>query len=380
MWYPRIHTFLPALAFLLLQGCTDAVAPEFHYILGLPYIDAVVGTTPGTSYVQISESARDFGVNLNKPVSGATVSFINTQTGKKIGLTELDDAYLPPEGFAAKVGETWELEVLLPNGKRYLSEPEKINEAIPISRLEVTYDPQLYFSDEFDSYIPGHRISVDFSDPGGTPNYYYWRYRSFERLVYCRQCFGRTVLRGGECIVINFGNEQDESILKDYYTYACEERCWQIRYSEKIDLFSDEFTDGAEVTNLPVADIPLHTKRNVLVELQQFALSEKAYKYYRTLKDLIDNNSGFNAPLPAALVGNLYNPDEPEEVVLGRFTAAATSVMPIFIERINIEEEQLEPIIVGQAEGLETPAPQVFYAPCINSRYRTTSQPEGWRD
>lgn len=364
---------------LLVQlNCVDPVEPEFEYFLGLPYIEALAGTTRGSSFVRIAESAREFGVNLNRPVSGASVFFVNVSTGASVALTEIDNTYLPPDGFVAGVGETWELRVVMPGGKEYRSRPETVRSSVPISGLEVTYEPELLFSDEFEGFIPGHRISVDVPDPAGTDNYYFWQYRSFERLVYCRECFGRTVLRNGECIVVSPGSEFDDSGLLNRYTYTCEEPCWQIRYSDKINIFSDEFSDGRLISRLPVADIALFTKRNILVELQQFSLTEEAYRYYKTLKDLIDNNSGFNAPLPAALVGNLFNPDDPEEIVLGRFTAAAASIRSVFIERIFVEEEQLEPIIIAQPEGDETPPPPTFFAPCIDSRFRTSMQPANW--
>lgn len=360
------------------QACVDPVEPEFEYFLGLPYIEALAGTTPGSSFVRIAESAREFGVNLNRPVSGASVFFVNASTGASVALTEVDNTYLPPDGFVVVEGETWELRVVMPGGKEYRSRPETVRSSVPISGLEVTYEPELLFSDEFEGFIPGHRISVDVPDPAGTDNYYFWQYRSFERLVYCRECFGRTVLRNGECIVVSQGSEFDDSGLLNRYTYTCEEPCWQIRYNDKINIFSDEFSDGRLISRLPVADIALFTKRNILVELQQFSLSEEAYRYYKTLKDLIDNNSGFNAPLPAALVGNLFNPNDPEEIVLGRLTAAATSIRSVFIERIFVEEEQLEPIIIAQPEGDETPPPPTFFAPCIDSRFRTSTQPANW--
>jgi hypothetical protein len=133
-------------------------------------------------------------------------------------------------------------------------------------------------------------------------------------------------------------------------------------------------------TNLGIADIVLYTKRDLLIELQQFALSEEAYRYYKTLKDLVDNNSGFNAPLPAALVGNLFNPTNPDEIVLGRFSAASTTVRNIFIRRDFVEEKSLEPIIIGQPEGNETPLPHEYFAPCNDSRFRTSVQPQGWQE
>lgn len=374
----RLKTSVLVYTLLLVQACADPVDPEFEYILGLPYIDAVVGTAPGTSYVKISKSAREFDVNLNTPVKGATVFFINTGNGNTVALTEEEDSYLPTYDFAASEGQTWELWVLMPDGKEYRSEPEKIPPAVVVSGYQVSYNPELRYDEGMDSNIPGHRISVDFQDPPGVANFYYWRYRSFERLVNCRECYGKTVLREDECI--GFNHQSEIILLKDYYTYACEQRCWEIRYSDKISIFSDEFTEGRPVKALPVADVVLYTKRNILVELQQFSISPGAYRYLKTLTDLIDNNSGFNAPLPAALVGNLYNPTDPDEVVLGRLTAAATTVSPIFIERSDLLEESLETVLTSQPEGEEAPAPLVTTAPCIEGQYRTSIQPIGWQD
>ncbi len=372
------RVLLPLLLFISQLSCVDPVEPEFEYFLGLPYIEALAGTSPGSSFARITVSAREFGVNLNRPVSGASVIFVNSSTGTNVPLIEIDNTYLPPEEFFAVDGETWELRVIMPGGKEYRSRPETVRSSVPISNLEVEYDPELLFSEEYEGFIPGHAISVDIPDPAGTDNYYFWQYRSFERLIYCRECFNGTVLRNGECIVIPPSTVDDDPIRLNRYTYTCEEPCWQIRYSDKINIFSDEFSDGLLISQLPVADIALFTKRNILVELQQFSLSEEAYRYYKTLKDLIDNNSGFNAPLPAALVGNLSNAEDPEEIVLGRFTAAATSVRSVFIERIFVEEEPLEQIIIAQPEGDETPPPPVFFAPCIESRFRTSIQPAEW--
>lgn len=373
-----LKTVLSLVLVLGTAACVDPVEPEFAFRLGLVYIDALAGTSPGSSYVKISESVNEFGINKNRFLSGAQVLFLNSDTGNTISLTEQEEVYVPPADFMTSAGEQWELRITMPDGTTYNSLPETVRQAVPITGLSVQYNPELIYNEGLDSRIPGHRISVDFVDPASTNNYYLWRYRSFERLVYCHQCFDRTVFRDGICEVINPGDF--DSPLLIYYTYACEERCWQIRYSDEINIFSDTFSNGATVTQLPVSDIPLYTKRNLLVELQQFSLTEDAYRYYKTLKDLIDNNSGFNAPLPAALIGNLYNPEDSQDLVLGRFTAAATSVMPIFIERIYIDEEQLEPVIFGQAEGLETPPPQVLTAPCVESRFRTNEQPAGWQD
>ena len=364
------------LLFLQTSSCIDPVPPEFDYIDGLVYIDALATTIPGSSYVNISRSSREFGINRSSFVSNANVTFINSTSGAVVDLTEDNELYIPPSTFIADVGETWELRVVLEDGTVYISETETIRKPVSIEDIQVVYDTELRF-EEGNGFIPGHSLRVGFNDPAMEENYYFWRYRSFERLVNCRTCFDG-ILRDDQCIVVN--QEGDDSLIKAYYTYACEERCWQIRYSDQISIFDDAFSNGVNTRDLAVAEVPLYTKRNILIELQQLSLTASAFRYYQTLKDIIDNNSGLNAPLPAALVGNILNPDDAEEFVLGRFTAAPSTRNTVFIERFLIEEAALEPILITQPEGPETTAPQVLTAPCEESRLRTSIQPEGWID
>lgn len=362
---------------LLLLGCTDPVDPEFRYTDGLIYIDAFASDDPGSSYVEIYESGESFGLKTNLFQDGAEVRFLRPSDGQAVSLLQSGDRYIPPPGFAIGQGEAWKLDVVLADGRHYVSDPEKAVEPVPIDEVSVGYDPELVFLEDYDRKVPGHRLSVTFMDPAGEENYYLWQFRSYERLVYCQICYDYAVFRNGECIKPNPNNPGPP--LKRYYTYSCEEACWQIRYNQKVEVFSDEFTDGAAVTALPVGDVLLYQKRNIQVRLQQYALNREAYRYYKTLKDLVDNNSGFNAPLPAALLGNLSNPEDPEEYVLGRFTVASQVSRDLFIERIFIEEDQLEEVIIGQAEGFaDAPPPVTTSAPCDEGPYRTAVEPPGW--
>ncbi|MBC2838739.1 DUF4249 domain-containing protein [Robiginitalea sp. SC105] len=366
------------LTLFALLACTDPVDPEFSYEEGLVYIDAFASDAEGASYVQVFESGESFGRQTNEFLGGARVRFIRQGDGAEVLLAESGDRYLPPDGFAIARGEQWRLEVVLEDGRRYQSGVETAAEPVPIADLSVRYDPELVFVGDYDRRVPGHRISVDFQDPPGEENYYFWQFRSYEQLVYCQVCYNYSVYRDGECFTPNPDNPGPP--LKEYYTYSCEEACWQIRYNDRVEVFSDEFTDGTQINSLPVADILLFQKRNILVNLQQYSLGREAYRYYKTLKDLVDNNSGFNAPIPAALLGNLFNPDNPEEYVLGRFTIASQASRDVFIERIFIEEAQLEELLLGQAEEFgSAPPPVTSSAPCQPGPYRTDVEPEGWQ-
>ncbi len=283
------------------------------------------------------------------------------------------NTYIPPPDFAAKIGEQWELRVLLPNGKEYRSEPEILSGLVEIAELIIKYTPELSFQESYNDIVPGHSISVSFDDPVDEENYYFWRFRSFEKLIYCKECF-EGIFRNGEC-----ENPLGAIPLrKPRYTYACEGDCWRVRYGDEIKIFSDEFTNRTTISNLQVGEVLLFTNDNILVELQQFSISPNAYEYLQTLKDIVDNNSGFNSPLPAPLVGNIYNTNDSEEFVLGMFIAASASKKSAFIERIFIEDPQLEARIINSPEEDEVPSPIVVYAPCQESRLRTSIKPANW--
>ncbi len=371
----RIKAYLSNCTILIflsvtLWTCTNPVSPEYNYIEDVIYIEGFLGTTEGSSYVNITESdvARYY---RNIFVTGATVFFINSESEERIQLFEENAQYIPDTNFKGDLGEQWYLEVNLPNGKQYISEIETINPSVPVKDVSFRYDRQLEFVEDFEEYVPGHEVSVTFDDPENQVNYYYWRFKTYDKAEICKICT-QGFFRNNNCIT-------DTTI--DYYTYWCESDCWQIDYGNKIFIFSDKLSNGNTTSSLPVANVLLTRKTKILVEIQQFSLTPKAYDYYRAIKDLVDNNGGFNAPLPAALVGNMYNPEEPNEYVLGRFTASSAFKETVIIDRTMIEENPIVNPIIPKPEPPPTgPGPTYLFAPCEESRYRTSIAPEGWID
>lgn len=350
----------------IIISCIDPVTPEFDYFDEQVYVDGFASTAPGASYVTIGKSNTDFGLFRSIFEEGARVSFKNSSTNEVVELMEQDDVYVPPTDFAVSVGDSWELNIVLADGRKLKSEPETVIAPVEISDVLTIYDPKLKYSDAFGKFVPGHSVSVSFDDPANEDNYYFWRFKSYENLPVCRYCpWGK--LRDGVCGTDIVG-----------YSYPCDVACWQIRYNENIQIYADDFTNGKTVQNLPIADVLLYTNENILVRVEQFALTSKAYRYYKTLKDLVDNNAGISAPPPAALVGNMFNATDDQEFILGRFTATATSTFTVFIDRSNILEM---PIEIEPPFRIETGLGQVVVtAPCIEGRYRTTIRPEDWID
>ncbi len=359
-----------------LVSCIDPVEPEFEFQENLVFIEGFVATSTGASFVNLNESVLSGSGYLNIFIDGAEVNFINTNTNEIIRLIEEEETYVPPANFIASVGDSWQLEVTLSDGRQYQSLPEIISQPVAISSLSATYNPNLLFKESSNEFVPGHSVSVTFDDPIDKENYYYWRFRSFEKLITCWLC-NDGIFRNGAC------EDHDPPFGEGHYhTYACETDCWKIRYNENIKLFTDRFSNGNTINELPIADVLLYSKRDILVEVQQYSLSLSGYNYYKKLKDVVENNSGFNAPPPAALIGNMFNPNDSEEFVLGRFTAASTVTSSIFIDqRTSISERQLEarpPVLMPEDFPEFLGQEIVSRAPCIEGRFRTSVHPNGW--
>ncbi len=373
--YRPIPLFLIFLFSFLPSSCIDPVAPEFEYREGLLFIEGFASTVPGASFVVVNESSIEFGVYAVNFLAGASVNFENVDTGTVVALNEVVGAYQPPSNFSAAAGENWKLNITLADGRTYESTPEEVLEAVPIDKIEVTYDPELAFRElDGGKFVPGHALTVNFQEPADPDNYYYWTYRTYENLDFCEKCT-EGVFRNNQCQSYPIGGRG-----RRYFDYTCDVECWKIRFPESISILDDKFSNGKSIADLPIGDILLYTKENMVVEVQQYSLTPAAYDYYKVLKDIVDNNSGLNAPPPAALIGNLTNTSDPDEFVFGRFTAAATSVATLFIDRSAIQEPQLDPRdpIVQEAFGDPLPDPITTIAPCSETKFRTAITPPGW--
>lgn len=372
----------------LLAGCTEPVVPEFDFKKGLVAVEGLVSTSLGGSFVRLYR-INEFNIGLNNYenvfISGAEVFFLNSDTGNKVRLQEdvNVEIYVPPSDFTGKHNETWELEINLADGRTYRSFPETIGESVPIDAIYARYDAELTYNAELDDFAPGHAIEVDFQDPTNTENYYYWNYRAFEIRDVCVVCHIFRIYRNDTCVLIRPQLPPEVENVHPYQTYYCENDCWQIRYNQDINIYKDKFSDGARIDRLPIGIVPLNTKRDILVEVQQFSFSPAAYQYYEALKDIVDDNGGFNSPPSAAMIGNMFNPNDSGEYVLGRFTAAFAETARIFLERDHLAEDQIEwEHHAPEGTWTEPMIPEeeyVFYGPCPEeSRHNTSVRPEGW--
>ena len=353
-----------------IPSCIDLVEAEYSFEDNVIFIDAYALTEVGTSTVTISRSRWD-GISYSVIlVPNARVALENTDTGLTIDFAaDITGVYVGPADFVVEEGEVWKLYIELEDGRKFESKPETVKATIPIDEIKSDYSPELVYNTAQEKFVPGHRISIDWQDPAGEANYYLWKYKTFEPLYVCKTCV-KGIYRNGACQPPpnNFG--------PPYYDYLCDPTCWQIKYEEKTIIFEDRLSDGVAITDKEIVLLPYNRKEDILIEIQQLSLNESGYNYFKIIDDQVSASGGLNAPPAAPLLGNLFNPDDLTEIVLGQFTAAGVSSKFIFIDRSNIQEDPIrpdDPIVVEPCAS----CPQSF--PCEESSTRTSVEPEGWQ-
>jgi hypothetical protein len=276
-----------------ITGCIDPFETKVEQGEKRLVVQGHITNAPGPYQVILSYSGNYSRLidGIAEYISGAFVC-IHDDQGDCMELFEEDNGVYKTwdEDFQGEIGRNYHLEIILPNGRRYLSVPEPMIKPPEISNIYYEYHTETVLDPE------GFYVYIDTNDPADQVNFYKWETVS-------------------------------------WYLYSWDP-CWK-RVPDFIpfNIASDKNINGNKIAKRLLKIVPYNSRMPYVVTAYQLGLSENAYQYLKELNDQINLSGSIFDPPPTFIRGNMKSDADPDEIVLGYFYVAGTSNIEIAVDR-----------------------------------------------
>jgi hypothetical protein len=316
------------LLLLLASSCIRNVNVPIRSVPPILVVEGWITTDPPPYSINLSYSGMftntyEAGVDTGlQYITDAKVTLVDDLGDSTSCIRSINGTYLSSDSnFVGTVGRTYTLKVYLSNGKTYLSKPEKITAVAPIDSVSVVYDS---------SYIAGIRptqlvVSVNTHDPAGIANYYRWTASGYIP----RKSWGEACIPYGPPPT-------------DPFSGSCYALCEQFLDETQINVLSDQFIDGREITEQPVFYSPVYWDGVHYIEMKQYSISQEVYLFWEQYLAQTNRTGSILDPLPAPLTGNIFNQADSNDIALGVFSGSASYskkviIVPLFLQKYLLE-------------------------------------------
>lgn len=367
---------------ITLASCVDPFGIDYNLNKGIIIVEGVLTDEFSDQYIQLKESKI---ISTNKvssiiPLKNCIVEIIIDGIEKVSFAENPDDPgnYLGPKGFKAEPNKSYQLIFKTSNGTTYKSKLERLVKGAEIKNV---YQQLKVTGKTGDKIYNGvHEIYLDTDDPAGIKNYYLWDYNLYEAQEVCLTCdageryYSRPL--PGVCI-----KDLPPALRYIVYDYECYGGCWEIIHPNKINIMSDEFSEGKTIKARKVAEVPIyHLNSGSLIEVKQQSINANIYKYYQILMEQSQKSGGLADTPPVSLIGNIESSDN--STVAGYFRVTDETKYYHWVDRSDVLKTDLKPVfILGRPTNFEPSAEDVTRPPlvaCVNSYTRTNIRPKGW--
>ena len=285
-------------------------------------VDGLITNAPGPYVVKL-ERTSDYNITSEhtEEVQGAVV-FLSDDVGNSETLTE---SHMPgtyetdPGSIRGVPGRYYKIEIVTPDGKHYESDYELLS---PVPEIDAIYyeRQQLQELDDDNNVrtFEGFQIYIDTRDPENSNNYYMWSWDGTHEVHIQPWDYDMWGTR--------------------YAPKDCCATCWVTELPGHINVLDDRLFAGNQMNKMPVVFVRIKKSDGARffrgkfhVEVKQLSLSKEAYKYWFSIKEQIRSSGSIFEPPHGAIMGNIENINDPEDIVFGYFGASAISTNSIFI-------------------------------------------------
>jgi len=304
--------------FLIFNACEERyfpdIDPKYENIL---VVDGMITSGPGPYTVKLMSSLQ-LSEAETTPLSGFHV-IINDDFGNTETLTESGPGTYVTDlnGIQGTPGRSYQIKIQSPNGNSYQSDFELMNQAIAIDtlypKLEFKQDPYLIHD------MAGYQFYVDTEPSDVDSVYFFWR------LTHTYQYQADFIIRWIY-----------DGALRPYTNSDSLRTCWNTYRVKNIFTFNTEGLTASSLHGFPLNYVSTETRflsirYSLLVD--QMTISKNAYGYWNSIDEQNTDAGELYSKQPYQIRGNLYNPNNPDELVLGYFMVAGSASKRIFVDR-----------------------------------------------
>lgn len=318
------NNVLLLLALLILSSCVEEFWPEINQndekIL---VVDGMITNQTGPYLVKLSTTAS-IDSSIFVPVSGFEL-IIRDDQGNYDRLTEISPgSYFTSEnGIQGIVGHNYKLEIHDPNGLYYETRFETLLPPTGIKRLYG--DIETKETAEGNHNKAGYQFYVDTDESVLDSTYLLWKLE--HTYEYHSDFSADYILEAGKW----------ELRMLHINEAAFYKTCWMTEKIPEIFTYSTNNLTSASINQFPLNYVSTDTRElSVRYSLlaKQYTIGVNAYKFWNNVQYLNANQGSLYTRQPNQIRGNIYNPDKPDELVLGYFMAASVSEKRIFVNRL----------------------------------------------
>lgn len=360
--------------FIGLVSCIDPLPSRFEQTKGILVVDGMISNRPGPYTVRLSLANASLTLfNHMLPVPNAVVQVCD-DLGVCETLVEKEEGVYVTKSLTGVVGRTYRLTVRTADATVYQSQPERMLPPGKIHdfRYEITDFPNDAFDVSVDASLPA-TDSASFVKFDWTGVYEVLTFPSLKtrflpsmrredlvRVFFPPECSGMQ-------LVVRSEDPLDTSMVRRGPCKCC--TCWVYdepaipTLAESSRLREPVFNDVL-VTRVPIDRRTMYAKYVLKVVSQ--TLSKRAYHFWEAVKKQKTGAVDLFQPPIGFIPGNIFNPNNPNDKVLGIFYAASASDTVAITLHKDMVPFELLPIDTAAEDCMK-----VF----LNS---TTTQPHDW--
>ncbi len=351
--------FIAIIILLTTGSCLKLYEPQIDSIDNSKYVvSGQLTNQEGYQYISVSKTSS-FDEPFQKPVSGCNINIIDDKSNTFICEETSKGEYrvwMAEDDLC--IGTSYMIEIYTPEGNRIISSYEKM---YPTGEIDTIYyereDIPAPISTPYD-FIKGVRFYLDMHGTDESSRFY--KYGLTETWEY----------HVDYPITWYYNGTMHHVDPPDYSKMVC----WRTVNIGDIFVLS---TDNLSTNEYKKASLSFVNNRSQRLKyvysllITQYSLSEEAYTYWKKLQTNVNQDGGLYSSQPISITGNMYNPDNANQKVLGYFSASAISKKRVFIRDVeNLEIKALECDMIALLKGLKDLTPQDYPAYFLGDQNR----------